>query len=105
MYLALAEQLIHPRQSLAGFGHDDQAAGGAVDAVRHAQEYVAGLVILLLDPRLHRVDEGGVAGAVALHQFAGTLVDDDDVVVVVDYFHRCFGFSGQSRREAAAVQS
>ena len=53
----------------------------------NAQEYVPGLVVFLLDPRLYRVDERRVAGAVTLHQFTGTLVDDDQVVVVIHYFH------------------
>ena len=87
MHLPLAEQLVHSRQPLAGLGHHHQPAGGAVDAVRHPKEHVAGFVIFLLDPRLHRVDERGVTGAVALHQLASALVDDDDVVVVIYYFH------------------
>ena len=87
--LALAEQFVHARQPFAGACHYHQAAGGPVDAVRHAQENIARLVIFFLDPLLHRIDERRVTGAVALHQLTGTFVDDDDVVVFINYFHAC----------------
>ena len=53
----------------------------------HAEEHVAGLGIRLLDILFHGVGERFVAGLVALHNLSAALVDDDDMVVLVNYVH------------------
>ena len=53
----------------------------------HAEKHLPGLGILLLDVGFDGIGQGGVACFVALHDFARGFVDDDDVVVFVEYFH------------------
>ena len=83
----IAKHLVHAGQRLGGLGEDDEAAYGAVEAVDHPEENVARLGVGLFEPLLDGFDKRLVAGLVALDDFAGRLVDDDDVVVFVDYFH------------------
>ena len=84
---SLAEQVVHARQPLAGTGKHHDAAHGAVEPVGNAEKDGAGLGITLLDVGLDALGERLVAGLVALHNLAGGLADDDDVVVLVEYLH------------------
>lgn len=83
-----AEHLVEARQGLGCLGENHNAADGAVEAMAHADEDVAGLGVFLLEPGCNGLAEGCVAGLVALHYLAGSLVDDDDVVVFVEYLHK-----------------
>ena len=56
--------------------------------MHHTEEYIARLVVLLLDIFLHRIGQRLVAGLVALYDFAAALVDYDNVIVLVDYLHK-----------------
>ena len=71
----------HAGESLARFGEHDRAAHGSVDAVDEAGEDVAGLVVFFLDVFLHIIEQALVARFVALHDFGGQLVDDDEVSI------------------------
>ena len=53
----------------------------------HAEKHVARFGIFFFDIGFHVVGQGAVARFVALHDFAGLFVDDDNVVIFVDYFH------------------
>ena len=55
--------------------------------MHHTEKHVAGLVVRLLDIGFHRLGERFVARLVALYNLSAPLVDDDDVVIFVDYFH------------------
>ena len=90
MDLAVGKHLVEAGEGFAGAGKDDEAADGTVEAMDHAEEDLAGLLVFLLDVLLHDVRERAVAGLVALHDLAALLVDDDDVVVFVDYLHVWF---------------
>ena len=62
----------------------------AVLAVYGAEKHGPGFGVFLFDVLFHLVGQRPVASLVALHDFAGILVDDDDVVVFVDNVHRLF---------------
>ena len=85
--LTAAEELVHASEPLAGACQHHQPAGGPVDAVREAAEHVAGLVVFFFYPLPDDVHQGHVACAVALHELADGLVDDDDVIVFVNDVH------------------
>ncbi len=90
------EHIVEACQSLTGLCENDESAYGAVKAMHHAEEDVAGFLVFLLDILLHRFGERSVAGLVALDYFAGGLADDDDMVVFVNYLHSGWGF-GRAR--------
>ena len=54
----------------------------------HSEEHIARLIILLLDVLLNDVGERSVASLVALYYLAALFVDDDNVVVCVDYVNK-----------------
>ena len=66
------------------------AAYGTVETVYGSEKHSPGFGVFLLDVLFHIVCQRTVASLVALHDFAGILVDDDDVVVFVDNVHRLF---------------
>ena len=86
--LTLAKQIVEAAQRLRGLGKDDQSGHGAVQAVDHTEKDVARLLIFLLQPFLDGIGERKVARLVALYDFAHLLIDDDDVVVLVEWLHR-----------------
>ena len=86
------EHFVEPGQSLAGTGKDHQSAHGTVQTVHHAEEHVPRLVVLLFDVFLHHLRQRLVAGLVALHNLRTAFVDDDEVVVFVDYVHTDYMF-------------
>jgi hypothetical protein len=55
--------------------------------MHNPQKYIPGLVISLFYPRFHDVAQRCVAGLVALHYLARTLVYYDYMIVFVYYFH------------------
>ncbi len=58
-----------------------------VEAVNDTAENIARFGIFFLDIAPHGLDERFVAGFVTLDDLARFFVDNDDVVVFVDYFH------------------
>jgi hypothetical protein len=85
--VAVAKHFVETGQCFGGFGKDYEAGYGAVEAMDYAEKYVAGLLVMLFDPVFNDFAERAVAGFVALDNFAGGFVDDDDVVVFVKYVH------------------
>jgi hypothetical protein len=85
-HLVVAEHLVQAAQGLAGFGQHHDAAHGPVDAVGHAHEGRAGLLVLEAQVLGGFVRQRLVAGGVALHEDAGGLVDDEEVVVFEQNF-------------------
>ena len=78
-----AKHFVESCQGLAGACKHYHTADGTVETVYNTQKNLAGLVVLVLDVSLHLVDQCAVARFVTLHNLAGSLVDDDDVVVFV----------------------
>ena len=85
--LSVAEHLVEPLQGLAGLGEHHDAAGGTIETMHDADEGVARLVILLFQVGGNGGTQGLIAGLVALHNLANSLVDDDDMVVFVEDGH------------------
>ena len=77
------EHLVQPHQRLARPGKEHYPARRPVQPVRHAQKDLAGLVILRLDIRLHRLAQRRVSGLIALHNLVAGLVDGNNMVVFV----------------------
>ena len=71
-------------QGLGGLGQDDGSADRTVEAVGHTHEHLAGLPVAEGDESLEFLRKGLVAGLVALDYLTGTLVQDQDVVVLVE---------------------
>ena len=71
---------------LGAAGEEDDSGDGPVQAVRNTEVDVAGLVIALLDVRLHLPLEGRDALRHALRQQPGRLGDGQTVVVFVEDF-------------------
>ena len=86
-HLAVAEHLVQPGQCLARFGKDHHTAHGAVEAMSYPHEDIARLVVLLLEPSLQLLAQRHVARLVALHDFGAGLVDDNHMIVFVEYLH------------------
>lgn len=84
---AFLEHFAQTRQRFASLRKDHDAADGAVQSVRYAQEYIARLSIFFLQIGFDDLGQWGVARFVALHDFARGFVDDDDVIVFVEYGH------------------
>lgn len=87
VHLAVAEHLVEPRQGLAGTGKDHHSRHGPVQTMRHAQEDIARLVVFFFDPQLEAVFERHITRLVRLHNLGARLVDDDQMVVFVEYRH------------------
>ena len=85
--VARAEHLVQTRKGFGCAGKDNESAYGTVKTMHHAKEYVARLSVLHLYVFLHDVGERLVTGLVALYYLATCLVDDDDMIVFVDYLH------------------
>ena len=87
VHCAFLEHFAQTRQRFASLRKDHDAADGAVQSVRYAQEYIARLSIFFLQIGFDDLGQWGVARFVALHDFARGFVDDDDVIVFVEYGH------------------
>ena len=87
VHLSFGKHLVQSGEGLRGACEDDEAADGTVEAMHHAKEDGTWLVVLLLQIVLHQLRERLVASLVALDDLAALLIDDDNVVVLVDYFH------------------
>ena len=94
--LIVAKHIIKSCQRLARLGKDHKSADRTVDAVSHATEYIARLGISLLNILTHNLHKRSVARLIALHNLARTLIDDDDVIVFVDYFHLLLFIGGDT---------
>jgi hypothetical protein len=81
----LAEQGIHPFQRFRSPGQDYDTANGSVNAVYDTQEDGARFVILLSDVVFAQVDEGNVSGDITLNQNPRGLINDQEVVVFINY--------------------
>ena len=86
-YLSGTEHFVQPGEGLARTGKDNDTAYGPVEPVDNAEKNGAGLGVFFLDIGFYGFAQWFVTGLVALHNFAGGLVDDDDVVVFVEYVH------------------
>ena len=53
----------------------------------YAEDYIARLVVFLLDIRLDKLRKRLVAGLVALNDFTAFLINYDNVIVFVNNFH------------------
>ena len=71
-------------QGLGGLGQDDGSADRTVEAVGHTHEHLAGLPVAEGDESLEFLDQGLVAGLVALDYLAGALVQDKYVIVLIE---------------------
>ena len=111
-----ADDLVHVAQGGVALGRDDKALGAAVQPVADAgfeAVLAVGVVFALLCEILGKgVHKVGVAGAVAVAEQVGGLVEDRNVLVLVDNVHLglilllfgrlCGGF-GSLRREELVV--
>ena len=55
------------------------------------------LVVFFYQPRLASIEQGGSSGLVSLHQLPAGLVDDQEMVVFVDYVHISVVFKSHGR--------
>ena len=85
VYVAVAHHLVEPHKGLAGLGKEHHATDGAVDAVYHTEEYLAGLFISDFDILLDVVLQPEGALGVGLHKVAGVFVHRQQMVVFVEY--------------------
>ena len=53
----------------------------------HAQEYLAGLMVFLLDIIFDNFREGAIAGLVSLYDLPALFIDYNNMVVFVNDFH------------------
>lgn len=102
---ALADHVVQARERLRRLGEEHRPAHGTVDAVNHAQEDVARLVVAHLDHGLDLGLQRIVGIAVGLHQVAAALVYHHQVVVLVEDIvgseHCCQSLNVKGRRSAA----
>ena len=71
-------------QGLGGLGQDDGSADRTVEPVGHTHEHLSGLAVAEGDESLEFLRQGLVAGLVALDYFSRTLVEDQNMVVLVE---------------------
>ena len=83
MHGTVAEHGTEAFQGLGGLGEEADAAHRPVEPVRHTHEYLSGLAVTGGDERLQGFGKGFVTGLVALDDFAGPFVEDEQVVVFV----------------------
>ena len=55
--------------------------------MHHAQEYGSWLGIFLLDVVFDNIRKGAIASLVSLYDLPALFIDDDNMVVLVDYLH------------------
>lgn len=82
-FVVFGKHLVQARQGLACLGKQYNARNRSVQPVHYAQIYVAGLVVLVLEPVLDNIREGSVAGLVALHNLPRLFVHYYKMVVFV----------------------
>lgn len=87
VHLARAEHLVEAGERLAGACKYDNAADGAVQSVDGAQKDGAGFGVFGFDVGFYVFTQGSVSCFVPLYDFASSFVDDDDMVVFVEYLH------------------
>ena len=88
MYVAFGEHFVESGECLGCSCEDDESGDWSVEPVADAEEDLSRFLVFLLDILLDQVGQRRVACLIALHNLAALLCDDDDVVVLVDYFHR-----------------
>ena len=81
------KEFVHSRQSLARLCKDHQTAHRAVDAMNDTAKHIARFGIFFFEIVAHNVDKRLVAGLIALHDFAGSFVDNYQMIVFVNYLH------------------
>ena len=85
VHFAVAEHLGKPLQGLARLREHDQPAYGAVEAVRYSHENPPRLVVPEGHESLQGLAQGLVAGLVALHYLSRAFVENEQVIVFIDY--------------------
>ena len=85
LYLLLTYHLVKTRQRLRGLSKYHSAAHRAVDAVHHAKEYCARLMVANLNHRLNLILYSLGAIRVALHEVASMLINHHQVIILVKY--------------------
>ena len=96
MDISKSEQLIHASKRFACFCKDHKSTDRAVGAMNQTTKHIARLGISLLNILTHNLHKRSVARLIALHNLARTLIDDDDVIVFVDYFHLLLFIGGDT---------
>ena len=81
------EHAVQASQSLTGLGEEDDAADGTIQSVCNANENIAGLIILLLQPDFQGFGQGLVPCLISLYDLAAAFVDCDEVIILVNDFH------------------
>mgnify|MGYP003547153566 CR=1 FL=1 len=81
--VVFGKHLVQAWQGLACLGKKHHARYGPVQTMHHSQIYVAGFVVLLLQPVLYNIREGSVSGLVALDYLPCLFVYDYQMVVFV----------------------
>lgn len=84
---AFAKHLVEAGKSLGRLGEHYYTPNRTVEAMYDTEKYVTGLGMGNLDPFLHSLAERSVAGLVTLDDFTGGFVDDNNMIVFVEYFH------------------
>ena len=96
MDFAVAKHIVEPCQGLGGFCEYDQAGHRPVKSVSDPQKHIARLGVSFFEPSLYDFAQRSVACLVALHYLANLLVDDNDMIVFVDYIHSLINLYSRS---------
>ena len=88
MDVSRGEHGIKPRQSFGSLGEHHRTAYRSVETVYYPHEYSTRFGISLLDEFFESFHQRFVAGLVALHDFSGTLVYNNNMIVLVEYLHK-----------------
>ena len=87
LYLMVGKHTVETLEGFGGTREHDDTTDGTVETVYDTEEHSTGFGIAFLDVSLDEVREGDITCLVALNDFAGGFVDDDDVIVFVEDFH------------------
>ena len=85
--LVTLEHGIKTGKGFGGTGKEHYSTRRSIQTMGHAKEHLTGLVILVLYIRLHRLAQRRVARLIALHNLVAGLVDGNNMIIFVEYFH------------------